>query len=155
MEHMARDTVRLIIDSDLNEISLVRGAIEGLRSRVSLSNDLFYALELCVVEAATNCIKHAYGGEKGHEVEIDIGVCGKSLVVHVCDTGNPMDRQVLQQADASALEVDEDALELISEQGRGLPIMKAMMDKVSYERLGKKNCLTLIKDIGGPRSTGC
>ncbi|MBW2107432.1 MAG: ATP-binding protein [Deltaproteobacteria bacterium] len=146
---MAYDAIKLIIDSDLNEISLVRDAIGELRSRVALSNALFYEIELCVVEAATNCIKHAYGGEKGHEVEIDIGVYGGRLIVHVCDTGEPMDIQVLERANASALEVDENALHLISEKGRGLPIMKAMMDRVLYERTGKKNCLTLIKDIGG------
>jgi anti-sigma regulatory factor (Ser/Thr protein kinase) len=144
MEHKE---IRLVIDSDLKNVSLVGRAINALcpliaRSRISASE-----IELCVVEAVNNCIEHAYGKEKGHEIEVCFTLHQDRLVIDVYDTGKSMDLKRLNQTDLSALEMDSDQINTIAEKGRGLAIIKEIMDVVAYETENGKNCLSLTKNF--------
>lgn len=146
---MALKEITLAIDSDLRNVSSIGTALGDLRSVIGLSDSALYEIELCVVEAATNCIKHAYEKEKGHKVEIHFALYEDRIVVDICDTGKPMDVRALDQADVAALEVDHNDPDNIPEAGRGILIMKKIMDDVIYTRRGGKNCLTLVKSFVG------
>jgi serine/threonine-protein kinase RsbW len=145
MEHKE---IRLVIDSDLKNVSLVGRAINELCALISRSRISPYEIELCVVEAVNNCIEHAYGKEKGHEVEIRFSLGHDRLVVDIYDTGKAMDPRLLEQADISVLEIEHDHVDAIAEQGRGLSIIKEIMDSVVYERKNGKNRLCLTKFFG-------
>lgn len=145
---MKHKEIKLVIESELKNVSLVGRTINGLVSMVAPSDISPHEIELCVVEAVNNCVEHAYGKERGHEVEVRFALQQDRLVVDVCDTGKPMDQQHLEQADLAMLEIDHDDINGLPEQGRGLPIIKAIMDAVIYERRGGKNCLSLTKFFG-------
>ena len=49
-----------------------------------------YQLELCVVEAMTNVVKHAYHGEAGHSAELVIRVCKDRLIFTLTDNGETL-----------------------------------------------------------------
>ena len=142
---MKHKEIKLVIESELKNVSLVGRTINGLVSMVSPSDISPHEIELCVVEAVNNCVEHAYGKERGHEVEVRFALQQDRLVVDVCDTGKPMDQQRLEQAGLAMLEIDHDDSDGLPEQGRGLPIIKAIMDAVIYESKGGKNCLSLTK----------
>jgi len=144
---MTPKRVKLVIDSDPEQVSLIGMAINKLCSLTPLSDSESNQIELCVVEAVNNSIEHAYGKEKGHEVEVGFTLHADRLVVDVCDTGKPMEEGFIEQKDISLLEIDPDDLDNIPEEGRGIPIMKEIMDTVTYETENGKNCLTLIKSI--------
>ena len=139
--------IKLVIDSDLENVSLVGMIINKLCSLIPLSDTESYQIELCVVEAANNSIEHAYVMEKGHEVEVIFTLYSDRLIVEVCDTGKPMDQKCIEQNDISLLEIDPNDLDNMAEQGRGIPIMKQIMDTMTYRTKRGKNCLTLIKNI--------
>jgi anti-sigma regulatory factor (Ser/Thr protein kinase) len=100
-----------------------------------------------VVEAVNNCIEHAYEKEKGHEIEVLFRLYQDRLVIVICDMGKSMEQNCLAQAGRSALETDPDHIDTIAEQGRGLAIIKEIMDVVDYETKDGKNCLSLTKFI--------
>ncbi|MDY6837852.1 MAG: ATP-binding protein [Thermodesulfobacteriota bacterium] len=150
MEHKE---IKLVIDSELKNVSLVGRTINGLVSMVSPCDISPHDIELCVVEAVNNCVEHAYGKQRGHEVEVRFALGQDRLVVDVCDTGKPMDQRHLAEADVAMLEIDHDDIDGLAEQGRGLPIIKEIMDAVIYQSKGGKNCLSLTKFFGSGEKT--
>lgn len=145
---MGARQIRLIIDSDLENVSLIGTAVRNLCSLIPLSDIESDQVELCLVEAVNNIIEHAYERQKGHKVETIVTLDQDRITLEVFDTGKPMDTSLLENIDFSFLEADMDDLDNIPEEGRGLPIMKAVMDAISYETENGKNCLTMTKKVG-------
>lgn len=115
-------------------------AIQGVCTSIPMAAEDAHRVELCIVEAVNNVIEHAYGHEEGHDVSVVISVDCDRVTLEVLDTGNSMDWKSAQERRADAF--------LLDEGGRGLGIMESCMDRVSYRRVGNKNVLTLVKDIG-------
>ena len=145
---MESKEIRLVIDSDLKNVSLVGRTINELCASISHSRIEPNEIELCVVEAVNNAIEHAYGKQKGHEVEVRFSLGHDRLVVDICDTGKPLDPHLLERADISIVENGHNHIDAIAEQGRGLPIIKEIMDAVIYETKSGKNRLSLTKFFG-------
>jgi serine/threonine-protein kinase RsbW len=140
-------SIKLTIDSSLDNVSLVGLTVNKLCASVSSACIDPNEIELCVVEAVNNCIEHAYGKKGGHTVEVHFSIYGNRLVIAICDTGKAMDPVLVEQTDASLLDLDHDDLHQIAEEGRGLAIMKGIMNRVTYKTEGGKNCLTLTKNL--------
>lgn len=136
--------VRLEIDSELANTTLVAMAVRGLCAMTMLSPVEVNRVELCVVEIVNNAIEHAYGSEKGHKVEVGVGLQKSSLTLTISDWGKPMDENKLGAKDFP-VDPDDPAAWLCS--GRGLPIVQSLMDKVEYQRDGDKNSFIMSKQI--------
>ena len=139
-------TLRLEIDSELANTTLVAMAIRGLCAMTALSPVEVNRVELCVVEIVNNAIEHAYGNESGHKVEVVAHLGPSDLTLTVSDWGMTMGRGKLESA-SLPVELDDPALWLDS--GRGLPIVHSLMDSVHYQRDGNKNSFVMRKRIKG------
>lgn len=135
--------MKLIIDRDLDNIPLIGIAINKLCSLVPFSERMAFQVELCVVEAVTNCIKHAYKYDSAQKVEVVFALSPEELVLDIYDTGIPMEMEMLDRADFKSIEVNPKNLENVAEGGRGLPIIKEVMDSVVYKSENGMNCLTM------------
>ncbi len=145
---MKQRKIVFAIESDMKNVSLIGMTINKLCSLIPFSEAEAYQVELCVVEAVNNCIEHAYGNQRGHQVEVVFALETDKLVIDVCDTGKSMDEKAIEKVDVSQLNIDPDNFHTMAEQGRGLPIMKQIMDTITYNTNDDgKNCLTLIKNI--------
>lgn len=105
-------------------------------------------LELAIVEAANNCIEHAYKDETHHEIFFEVFIDDEQLVVDITDHGSPMPRGRLEQA-LSYDELEEAGQEIdsTSGSGRGLTLLKSILDDVSYTSHDGANTLSLRLDI--------
>jgi len=139
--------MKFIIDSDLDNIPLIGISINKLCSLIPFSERMALQVELCVVEAVTNCIKHAYKYDSAQKVGVGFTLSPEELVLDIYDTGIPLEMEMLDRADFKSLEVDPEDLENIAEGGRGLPIIKEVMDSVVYESEKGMNCLTMKKKL--------
>jgi len=139
--------IKLAIDSDLDQVFLVGVAVNKLCSISSFSLAESYNIELCVVEAITNSIKHSYRGEKGKEVVVILTLTEDHISIDVCDCGTAMDPDVLKNADLTYHNDKTYDIENIADCGRGIGIMKMIMDSVTYATGKEGNCLTLRKNI--------
>jgi serine/threonine-protein kinase RsbW len=110
--------VRLTIPARAEYITLCRLALTGIARLRALSDELLADLKLALTEAASNSVRHAYGGQVG-AVEISYELLPDRLVIEVTDDGEGFDPA---EAAASA---DE-----LSEGGLGIAIIRAIADEV-------------------------
>lgn len=141
-------SVRLILDSNLEDVFLVGLAIRGICSYVPLGEVAAYQVEVCVVEAVNNAIKHAYGNEAGHRVEICVEVRLDRIVFEVCDDGAELGNFPKM---SGRKDFDPEDLENIPEGGMGLQIIYSVMDEVTYARTDRGNVLRMSKSYGPDR----
>lgn len=136
--------LRLSFDSQLENVALAGRAVHGIASEAGLSAAECDGLELCVVEAVTNSIVHAYGGAPQHEVRLHITVSDEQLEVQVIDHGTPMARELLEREAPAAPEESR----RLAESGRGLLLMRQLMDGLDYTTNASGNTLKMTKRLG-------
>lgn len=146
---MGTREIRLTIDSKLENVFLVGLAVNGICSYMPLSDLEVYYLEVCIVEAVNNIIKHAYGNEPGREVEVDIALHPDRIVFRICDRG-----KVVELGEVPELNIDPDDIESLPEGGMGMFIIYKIMDTVTYEQFLDHNVLTITKIFNSEEKAG-
>ncbi len=111
--------VRLTIPARPEYITLCRLALTGIGRLRALSDELLADLKLALTEAASNSVRHAYGGQDAGVVEISYELLPDRLVIEVTDDGGGFD-----PAEAAG-PPDE-----LSEGGLGIAIIRAIADDV-------------------------
>lgn len=135
----------LKIDSDLASVELVAGVVRAVCSG-SLGEDALNDLEIGIVEAINNVIKHGYSGQKGSSVEVSIGLRKDRVVIDIIDQAPPMPEGKLADA-AKAQRPDTRTIADLPEGGMGLSLIQMTMDEVRYSSHDGSNRLTLTKLI--------
>jgi serine/threonine-protein kinase RsbW len=128
------------IDSRLEHVALVGVAVRAICAAIPLDDDEAASVELCVVEAVNNAIEHAYA-EAGQPVEVDLVLSNDALDITVRDRGRHMDWP------RACADADAYAADALCEGGRGLFIMRSLMDRVSYRSAGQWNELAMHKRL--------
>lgn len=140
--------IRLLIESRLDHVFLASLAVRGICSYANLTEVECYQVEVAVVEAVNNAIKHAYRGEPGHEVEVAITLSPDRITFQVCEQGDFM-----KLPGSSGLNFDPRDIQNLPEEGMGLQIMRSVMDEVRYETTGGRNVVTLSRNLKGRKVT--
>lgn len=99
--------------------------------------ELAYHINLVLTEAMANAIRHANEGDPDKEVHISIAILGKRLNIKVYDQGQGFDICTLPTPDFKSLD----------EHGRGVYIIRSLMDKVTYRKLKSGYVLEMIKTL--------
>ncbi|SMQ85509.1 Anti-sigma regulatory factor (Ser/Thr protein kinase) [Devosia lucknowensis] len=136
-------SLSLKIDSDLAGVGPVARAVRALCSE-TLDELALDELELGVVEALNNVIKHGYAGQKGSLVQVRVGLKADKVVVEIIDRAPPMPQSALQPPDPWA-GIDEGQPQDLPEGGMGLALIQMTMDEVAYSSRKGVNTLTLTK----------
>ncbi|MEI6231955.1 MAG: SpoIIE family protein phosphatase [Planctomycetota bacterium] len=131
----------LEVDARADQLSRLRAFVqikcEGIpffkQEEQQLSN-----LQLAVTEAATNIVKYAYKDMPVGKVKMQLVADHRKVEIKLFDTGCAFDPS----------SVPEPVMEGLQESGRGVYLIKAMMDEVSYLRdANGVNCLRMVKNI--------
>lgn len=146
--------IDVIIASRLGAIRYVGVAINKFCEISGMSEMDAFGVELSTVEAVTNAVEHAYKKVPGGEVRVRFSRHADGLTVEVHDRGIPMDLTLFEAIGPGALECEPDAIDKIPQRGRGLAIIKKMMDHVTYRAEPEGNCLTMHKTHFG-RTVAC
>ena len=104
-------------------------------------------VELALVEAVTNVVRHGYGPEGG-PIRIEGSHVPDGLVLRIFDWGRPIPGEALAGAGARRFDFDPDDLEALPAGGMGLSLIAMLMDEVSYRCDAGQNMLRLRR---GPR----
>jgi serine/threonine-protein kinase RsbW len=99
--------------------------------------ELAYHMNLVLTEAMTNAIRHANEGDPKREVHITITILNKALKIKVFDQGQGFDICALPVPDFKSLD----------EHGRGIYIIRSVMDTVTYRKLDGGHVLEMIKTL--------
>ncbi|UFS70559.1 ATP-binding protein [Geomonas sp. RF6] len=135
-----KKTLHLTIDSSLSDVSLVGLAVRGICAHTPLPREAHDEMEICVVEAVTNAICHAYHCKPGFTVEATIILYDDRICFEISEYGTAMDA-----FRPPTLEYDPSETACLPEKGMGLFIISSIMDKVNYRSSNGRNTLSFCK----------
>ncbi len=99
---------------------------------------LGYALNTVLTEAMANVIIHANQGDPTRSIEIALTVEGNRIIIKIFDEGQGF--EAANRALAAPCTPDD-----LSERGRGIFIIRSLMDSVTYRRINGKHVLEMVK----------
>ena len=111
----------LYLPRDAQTVPVARRLVRGAMEELGITRACLHDVALAVTEACANVIEHSSDIED--EYEVSVSVDEELCEIRVTDTGRGFDHQSLSEAmsDTSA------------ERGRGIALMRALVDTVSFE----------------------
>ncbi|TNC66576.1 ATP-binding protein [Rubellimicrobium roseum] len=134
-----------ILEGGLADLTPVALAVRAL-AEPALGEEGAGDVELALVEAVTNVIRHGYGPEGG-PIRVEASVAPTELVLRLFDWGRPIPGEALAAAGLSRFDFDPADLDALPAGGMGLSIIAAVMDEVSYRSDEGQNVLTLLRRL--------
>jgi anti-sigma regulatory factor (Ser/Thr protein kinase) len=134
-------TMRLAVPCELSAVRAAAEAVHEFLATRGCSEEEVTACELALVEACNNAIQYARPGERKVPVVIDTSCCVEKIEIRVTDRTAGFD----WPAEVSLPEFG-------SERGRGLFLIRKMMDSAQYLRGGQTNTLVLRKRRKGAKT---
>lgn len=120
--------ITLTIGSRLELLSMVHALIEGIARQFDLDEDTLSALMIAVIEAGTNAIQHGNAFADDKTVTFEFRVSAGDVRVRVDDHGTGFD--------PAKVEDPTDPSNLLDPNGRGLFLMRKLMDEVKFDTRG-------------------
>ena len=111
----------LALPRDAMSVPVVRRILKASLETLGVVDDCVSDIEVALTEACSNVLHHAAGEE---EYEISCGVNGSTCLIEVVDRGAGFDPAERGRTDASES----------AESGRGIQLMRALVDRVSFEQ---------------------
>lgn len=99
--------------------------------------ELAYHINLVLTEAMSNAIRHANEGDPEKEVHVTIVIEDQDLTIRVYDQG--------QGFDVSSTAAPE--FKNLDEHGRGIYIIRSLMDRVTYSECRGGHVLEMVKAL--------
>ena len=131
---------RLVIP-ETNRLQAVRRILDEVHAYMPDDRELFW-IRLALDEAISNAVIHGHLEELNdirHDVLLRYSIGPKRIVLVVEDSGEGFDHRNLPDPTAEE--------NLLNINGRGIYIMKSVMDEVIYNDIG--NCVSLVKNLDG------
>ncbi|WP_020585646.1 ATP-binding protein [Desulfobacter curvatus] len=133
-------TILFTIKSRLENLLMVRLAAKSIIAHVITDEIAAGQIELCLIEATTNIITHAYQSRQNQDIRIEVTLYDDHICFRLTDNGLPA--KLLEKKE---LHFDFKDLNSAPEGEMGLFIIHSIMDEVTYTPGNMKNTLTMIK----------
>jgi serine/threonine-protein kinase RsbW len=133
-----------MFEATLDDVSLVAQALR-IFLPAEVSEDARNEIEIGVVEAMTNIVRHGYGDSQAGIIEVSYDFSDGTIVIELTDHGIPMATDALFRSGDSAFDFDPADIAHLPESGMGIALMKATFDHIGYSRNGDANTLRLEK----------
>ncbi len=129
----------IIIPSSQDYLVEVDDFIESYLTKIGVAKPIVADIAICVTELVINGIIHGNKSDPGKSVRIAISTTGKTVEVAVTDQGRGFNPENLESP------VDEK--NLLKEVGRGVFIVKSLMDKVDIKPSPQGTTIILTKNL--------
>ena len=123
----------------MESVGEVEAAADQLATEAGLDEDARFHITMAVHEAAINAVLHGNDYNPALQIDVSMENTGKNLVFVIADQGNGFDPAHLP--DPSAPE------NLLRGTGRGIFLIRSLMDEVHFRQLHPGTELTLIKHL--------
>jgi serine/threonine-protein kinase RsbW len=128
------------LSSTMESVGELEAAADQLATEAGLNEDERFHIAMAVHEAAINAVLHGNEYNPSLHVEVSMENTGSDLVFIIADQGHGFDPNSLP--DPSAPE------NLLRGTGRGIFLIRSLMDEVHFRQLQPGTELTLIKHLG-------
>ena len=135
-----RISLSLLLPRDAQSVPVVRHLCEHMIASLGASEDAIGSISVALTEACSNVIRHARSGD---DYRIDVELGGERCEISVCyrDEGFDPDGPAIAQADPE------------SESGRGLMLMRALVDELNFTFDPGRTRVHMVKDLDFARTT--
>ena len=138
--HYLPVTHHLTLHNEIGQISLLPAFVEEVVGASKLDPAQKDSLNLALEEAITNVILYAYPEGTDGLVLLDAAVAENGVSFTITDKGKAFDPTARKEVDINASVEDRPI------GGLGIHLVRRIMDRVRYERIGEKNVLYLTKN---------
>jgi serine/threonine-protein kinase RsbW len=114
-----RLVLSVFLPRDRASISVSRHIVRDALREIGVADDCAHDVAVAQSEACTNVVDHSGPGD---EYEVRVEINGERCTIRVVDTGQGFDESVV-----------EDGASAESERGRGIQLMKALVDTVHFQ----------------------
>ncbi|MBL7157459.1 MAG: ATP-binding protein [Candidatus Omnitrophica bacterium] len=128
------------IPSDIKYIRKVSTEIENFLKSKNVDKSEIFDIRLCVEEAVKNAIIHGNKNKKDLPVFISYSLEDGRFAIEIEDKGKGFDPGKVPDPTKEE--------NLLTEGGRGVFIIRKMMDKVRYDNSSRGNKVFMVKFIG-------
>ncbi len=125
------------LPSTLDSVAEVEHAVEAMASRLGFDEDESSNIAMVVREAAINACKHGNRFAETKWVNATLDRSADTLTICISDQGDGLDPETLPDP--------LDPTNLLRSSGRGVFLMRAIMDEVHFRQLQPGTQVTLIK----------
>ena len=119
---------KLVIQSKIENVSLVENLIDEVAIELSIISDLYGNVLISTIEAVTNAIVHGNDSNPEKNVSIEVIKDEKKLTIIVEDEGNGFDLNLVPDP------TKPDYIE--KPDGRGIFLMRNLTDDLEFEKNG-------------------
>ncbi|MEE9238537.1 MAG: ATP-binding protein [Thermodesulfobacteriota bacterium] len=123
----------------MNELAKVASLTEEICERCGLIEDEIDDISIAVTEAVNNAIKHGNKEDSTKSIEIVFKIETEKIKIRIKDEG-----EGFQLEEVKDPRINEN---LLKDDGRGILIMRTLMDEVEVLSEAEGNVLQLVKNI--------
>ena len=124
-------TLRLALPRDASSVPVVRGVLTESLESLGVEQECVQDIRVAVSEACTNVLDHV---QEGDAFEVVASIDESFCALEVIDRGTGFDGSKVGHL------VDDDA-----ETGRGLRLMRALVDNIRFERRAKGGAVVFME----------
>lgn len=137
MERPGTGRLQFALGSTMDSVAEIEAAAEKLAASAGMDEDARFGFTMAVREAAVNAVLHGNEYDPARKVTVRLENTGKSLIVSIADEGHGLDPSKIP--DPLAPE------NLLRGTGRGIFLMRSMMDEVHFRESHPGTEVTLVK----------
>jgi serine/threonine-protein kinase RsbW len=130
--------------SSLDSVNEVEQKAEALAREAGVDDDDLFKISMAVREAAVNAVIHGNARDPDKQITVSLENTGASLIFSVADQGKGLDPDSIP--DPLAPE------NLMRGSGRGIFLIRSLMDEVHFKQLNPGTELTLIKHLSSAQA---
>jgi anti-sigma regulatory factor (Ser/Thr protein kinase) len=127
--------VEIVVPSHPRWLRMVRTVVQEFVAEMGCDPKERHDIALAVGEAVSNVIKHSYKGNPDNKLTLVCRDHDDSFEVEIRDRGEAYDPHAKPMRPPEEIRVG----------GRGVYLMRALMDEVEYHRAGDVNCVRMKK----------
>ncbi len=127
------------MSSTMESVEEVEAAADRLATEAGLDEDQRFPITMAVREAAINAVLHGNEYDPARQIEVSLENTGKDLVITIADQGRGFDPDKLRDPLAEE--------NLLRGTGRGIFLIRSLMDEVHFRQLQPGTELTLVRHL--------
>jgi serine/threonine-protein kinase RsbW len=135
---MAQIELQLILPRDARYVPLLREVADSLLRGLDAPRESVFDVMVALSEACSNVVRHATGSE---EYAVALTVDPACCEIRVYDLGPGIDPATLTRATTPG----SPETNALAEDGRGLPLLDALMDELEFVREDHTTTVRLVK----------
>ncbi|MCE0498678.1 MAG: ATP-binding protein [Methylacidiphilales bacterium] len=125
------------ITNELHDLEKLMNASTNFLEDREVDAQAVYRINLALEEMISNVIRHGYDDYESHEIQVSIEVGENEVTAIIEDDGHEFN-PLKQEGEANPVSLEKSKIG-----GRGIQVIKKLLDHVDYRRENGKNILTI------------